>query len=122
MYAQNIFLLWTEDKAKYVCIGFYPARDYQPLVEFGVIRRGWSKSLILVDAQVATLAECLPAIRESICGGGDRVNIKCESGKFRLHTPSRHGSARLYVRTDYIWLTQPYMNYLVLVFHDVSNK
>ena len=58
-------------------VGFYPARDYQPLVEFGAIRRGGSKSCILTDEQVASLAHCLPAIRDSICVGGDRVIIKC---------------------------------------------
>ena len=37
------------DKTKYVSDGFYPARDYQPLVEFGAIRRCGSKSIILTD-------------------------------------------------------------------------
>jgi len=45
---------------KYGSVGFYPARDYQPLVEFGTIRRCGSKSIILTDEQVFTLAECLP--------------------------------------------------------------
>jgi len=83
-----------EEKTKYVSVGFYPARDYQPLVEFGAIRRGVSKSLILADEQVAALADSLPAIRDSMCVGGDRVVIKCESGNFRLHTPeARLGQA-----------------------------
>ena len=96
-------------------VGFYPARDYHPLVEFGAIRRGGSKSLILADEQVAALAVCLPAIRDSMCVGVDRV-VKCESGNFRLHTPKRHGSARLFVGTEYISLTQPDMDYLLRVF------
>jgi len=83
-----------------VSVDFYPARDYQPLVEFGAIRRGGSKPLILADEQVAALAECLPAIRDSMCVGGDREVIKCNSGNFRLHTPKRHGSARLFVGTE----------------------
>jgi len=77
----------NEDKTKYVSVGYYPARDYQPLVEFGAIRRGGSKSLILSDERDAALANCLPAIGDSICVGGDRVVIKCESDNFRLHTP-----------------------------------
>jgi len=103
----------NEDKTKYVSVGFYPARDYQLLVEFGAIRRGGSKSLILADEQVAALADCLPAIRDSMCVAGDRVVIKCESGNFRLHTPKRHGSARLFVGTKYISLTQPDIVYLL---------
>jgi len=35
----------NEDETKYVSVGFYPARDYQTLVEFGDIRQGGSKSM-----------------------------------------------------------------------------
>jgi len=87
----------NEDKTKYVSVGYYPARDYQPLMYFGAIRRGGSKCLILSDEQVTALADCLPAIRDSMCVGGDRVVIKCESGNFRLHTP--RGTAQ----QGYLW-------------------
>ena len=97
-------------------VGFYPVRGYQPLVEFVAIRRAGLKSFILADEQVDT-AGCLPAIRDSMCVGGDRVFIKCERGNFRLHTPRRHGSARIYVGTEYISLSQPDVDYLVRVFH-----
>jgi len=30
----------NEVRTKYVYVGFYPARDYVPLVEIGVVRRG----------------------------------------------------------------------------------
>ena len=86
----------NEDKTKYVSVGYYPA----PLVELGAIRRGGSKSLILADEQVAALADCLPSLRDSICVGGDRVFIKCESGNFRLHTPRKHGSFSLSLGTE----------------------
>jgi len=109
-------LFINKDKTKYMSVGFYPARDYQPLVEFGATRRGGCKSLILTDEQVTALADCLLEIRDSMCVGGDRV-IKCESGNFRLNTPEKHGSARLFVGTDYISGTQPDPDYLVRVFH-----
>jgi len=80
-------------------VGYYPARDYQPLLEFGAIRRGGSKSLILA------MADCMSAIRDFMCVGGDRVVFMCESGNLRLHTPRRHGSAGLFVGTEYISLT-----------------
>ena len=88
-----------EDKNKYVSVGFYPAPDYQPLAEFGVIRRGGSKSLIFTDEQVDTLVGYLPAICDSICVLGDRVIIKCERGNFRLPMSKKHGSARLSARS-----------------------
>jgi len=99
----------NENKYKYVFVGYYPARDYQPLVEFGAIRNRGSKCL-LSDEKFTALADCLPAIRDSMCVGGDRVVIKCEGGNFRLHTPKRHGSARLFVGTEYIRLTKPDMD------------
>ena len=43
-------------------------------------------------------------------------------GNFRLHTPRRHGSARLFVGTEYISLTLPDMNYLVRVFHIIQQQ
>jgi len=113
---RRIFFV-NEDKIKYVSVGYYPARDYQPVVEFGAIRRGGSKCLILAYEQVASMVACLPSIRDSLCVGGDRVVIKCEIGNFRLHNPRRHGSAMLFVGTEYISLTQPDMDYLVRVFH-----
>jgi len=90
----------NEDKTKYMSVGFYPARDYHHLLEFGAIRRAGSKSFILTYEQFAALADSLPSISDSMCVGGDRVIIKCESGNFRLHTPKRHGSARLFFSTE----------------------
>ena len=58
------------DKMKYVSDGFYPARESQPVVEFGAIGRGGSKSFILTDKQAYTLAECLPKLHESLCKEG----------------------------------------------------
>ena len=49
----------NENKSKYVSVGFYPARDYQTLVEFDAIQRAGSKSLILIDKQFATLTDYL---------------------------------------------------------------
>jgi len=57
-----------------------------------------------------------------MCVGGDRVIIKCESGNFRLHTPRGHDSARLFVGTEYINLTQSDMDYLVRVFHIIQQQ
>ena len=91
-------------------------------MEFGDIRRGGSKSLLLSDEKVTALADCLPAIRDSMCVGGDLVVIKCQSGNFRLHTPKRHGSAMLFVGTEYISLTHPDMYYVVRVFHILQQQ
>jgi len=83
----------NEGRTKYVSVGFYPARDYLPLVEFGVLRRaGGSKTLILSDEQVDALADTLPTLREDMWSGGAR-GCRCESGAFPMDvTRSRRTS------------------------------
>ena len=62
--------LFNEDRTKHVSVGFYPARDYLPLVEFGVVRRGCgNKTLILSDDQVDAMSEALPMLRDAMCSG-----------------------------------------------------
>jgi hypothetical protein len=106
------------DKTKYVSVGFYPARDYQHLVEFGTIRRGGggSKSIILANEHVNWLAERLPEGSDmcetgSVSGGGNS----------RL-TRNRRGVARLYFDTQYISLTSQDLRYLARMFHIVQKQ
>ena len=88
-------------------------------MEFGAIRRGRSKFIILGDEQVDTLVECLPVKRDSMCGG-DRVT-RCQSvGNFWLQTTQKRGSARLCLGAEYVSLTQPDMDYLARVFQFVQ--
>ena len=57
-------------------VGFYPARDYLPLVEFVVVLRdGGSKTLIFSDEQVDAMAEGLPMLRVAMCSGGTSVGV-----------------------------------------------
>jgi len=86
-----------------VSVAFYPARDYQPVVEFGAMRRGASKSIVLTDEQVYTLAECLHKIQNSMYKREEEPVIRCGSGNFRLNTPmSRRGLARMFLGTEYM--------------------
>ena len=54
---RRVFFLDPE-KTKYISVGFYPARNYQPLVE---IESPKSTPIVLTDQQVKTLSEHLPA-------------------------------------------------------------
>ena len=67
-------------------LGFYPARDYLPLVEFEFVRRGGEpKTLILGDEEVDALTEALPTLRDDMCIGETYVwGRGCEIGAFRL--------------------------------------
>ena len=64
----------NEDRTKYVSGGFYPARDYLPLVEYGVVRRGGGpKTLILSDEKVDAMAEDLSILLDAMCSGETSV-------------------------------------------------
>ena len=98
MLTRLFFINW--DRTKYVSVGFYPARDYLPLVGFGTIRRGVSKSVLLTDEHIGTLADCLPKMLVSIYNGWTgAAAVGCESGAFRL---SDYHRRRTTGRQDYI--------------------
>ena len=93
------------DRTKYVSVGFYPARDYLPLVEFGVVRRGGGpKTLLLSDEQMDELAEVLPMLRDAMCNGEISLGV---AGARALNFGGRR-TARLYVDSQYISLTTRY--------------
>jgi len=105
-----------------VSVGFYPARDYLPVVEFDVIWSRGSKSIILTDEQVFKLVQCLPKFADSVCKEGEEEKpvINCESGSFRLSTPrSRRGLTRLYLGTQYICLTSLDLHFLARMYNIV---
>jgi len=77
---RRLFFL-NANKTKHVSVGFYPARDYLPLVEFGVIRSCGSKAIILTDEQVYMLAQCLPAVADAMYKEGKRWRHQASSVK-----------------------------------------
>ena len=95
-----------EDRTKYVSVGFYPARDCLPLVEFGVFRRVCGpNTIILSENPVAAIAEGLPMLRDAVCGGNTVGVSGCTSGAFRLDVTRSCRMARLHVDSQYISLT-----------------
>ena len=112
------------DRNKYVSVDFYPAHDYLPLLQFGVIRTGgWPKTLIVSDEQVNALAEDLRMLREAMCSGETSVAVRGrENGAFRLNLNRSRRTARLYVHCQYISLTLQDIDYLSRMFSVVQNQ
>jgi len=79
------------DRTKYVSVGFYPNRDYLPLVEFWAVKKNGSTFIILNDQHFNKVAECLPRICDSMCGNERDV---CKGCAFRLNTIGTNGVAR----------------------------
>ena len=97
-------------------VGFYPSRNYQPLVEFGGPK---VKPIILTDQNVAAMAECLLRICEAMCGN---AQYGYSDGAFRLNTTGNLRVARLYYEKEYITLKFQELCYLLYMFSVVQNQ
>jgi hypothetical protein len=113
-----------EVKTKYVSVSFFPASDYLPLVEFGVVRRdGVPKTIIPSDKHVDAMADGLPKLRDAMCSSRELVcDTECKSGGFRLNVTRSRRIARLYVDTQYISLNLPVINNLSRMFNVVQQQ
>jgi hypothetical protein len=93
---RRIFFI-NQDKTKYVSIGYYPARNYEPLVEFGGSVR--INPIILTEPQVRFLAESIPDMCISMCNG-QQTTFK--NANVRLATTGNLDVARLYLGSHYV--------------------
>ena len=92
---RRVFYIGPE-KTKYVSIGFYPSRNYQPLVELG----GPEKiPILLADRHVGFLAEHLPALIEGLC---TNERYACRDEDFRMNTTAGYRVARMNLGTQFI--------------------
>ena len=67
---RRVFFL-DPDKTRYISVGYYPARNYQTLVEIGSPK---VRPILLTDQHVKTLAKQLPAQVDALLG---MVNSRC---------------------------------------------
>ena len=101
-------------------MGFYPARNYQPLVEIGSTK---STPIVLTDQHVKTLSEHLPAQIDALWRG-DFYNVM--DGEFAMHSASPFNTAILTVgkkknrRSVLIKLND--LRYLSYIFPMVENQ
>ena len=116
---RRIFFLDPQE-TKYISVGFYPARNYQPLVEIGSPK---SAPVILTDQHVKTLSEHLPAQIDALWRG-DFYNVM--DGEFAMHSASPFNTAILTVgkkknrRSVLIKLND--LRYLSYIFPMVENQ
>ena len=60
----NVSFFVNNERSKYVSIGYYPAGDYQVLVEFGGPR---AKPITHMEQHMSTMADYLPALCQVMC-------------------------------------------------------
>jgi len=70
----------TEDKSKYVSVGYYPSRDYQPLAEFGCAKK---LPLLLNAQQLQTMADNIGALNDALY---THEHYKKTDGDFKMNT------------------------------------
>ena len=118
--ASHFFI--NDDKTKYVSVGYYPHAIISPWwnsVPFG--GTGPSASFSPTNRWLLWRTVCLLYV--TLCvSAGTVSSSSARVATFGYTTPRRHGSARLFVGTEYISLTLPDMNYLVRVFHIIQQQ
>ena len=77
-------LFLDPEKTKYISVGFYPSRNYQPLVEIGSPK---SAPIILTDEHVKTLSDHLPGQIDALWRG-DFYNVMDGNLLCTRHPPS----------------------------------
>ena len=81
----------NEDCSKYLSVGYYAARDYQPLLEVGASTK---MPVRLTEEHVRTFAEHLPRICEAMCSD---EQYSCVDVEFKLQTTGTYHVARVYL-------------------------
>ena len=103
------------DKSKYVSVGFYPARGYQPLAEFG----GTKKLPLLLNAQqLQTMAENIAALCNALTTNEDFA----KDGDFKMNTTGSYRLARVYLGKPYLSFTYEELRNLAYIMYMIQNQ
>jgi hypothetical protein len=104
------------DKAKYVSIGFYPTKNYQPMVELGAHGK---TPLLLDDGQVRHMAEHLAAQCDALCNNDYYIT---REGDFKMNTSGSYRVAIVSLRKQQIYFKLHELKYLSYIFFMVRNQ
>ena len=110
---RSVFFV-AEDKSKYVSVGYYPARDYQPLAEFGGAKK---LPLLLNVQQLQTMAENIAALCDALCTNEYYV----KEGDFRMNTTGSYRFASVYLGKQHMTFTYELRN-LAYIMYMIENQ
>ena len=113
----RLFFL-NDDKSRYVSVGFYPAHNYQPLVEFGGTRL---LPLIPPVRYVNIVVERLPGYVETMCLNEHFV-WRYEDKVFRMNSTGSYMIARFTLDKHWISLKLPELRSLQYIFYMTTNQ
>ena len=97
----------NDDCSKYLSVGYYAPRDYQPFVEVGASTK---IAVRLTEEHVRIFAERLPRICEAMCS---EEQYSCVNGEFKLQTTGTYHVSRVYLGKNYISLHLTELRYMM---------
>ena len=106
----------AEDKSKYLPVGYYPARGYQPLTEFGGAKK---LPLLLKVQQLQTMADNISALCNAL---SSNEYYKKTDGDFKMNTTGSYRFARVYLGKQYMAFTHEELRNLAYIMYIIHNQ
>jgi len=108
----------NEEKSRYVSVGFYPGRNYQPLVEFGGTR---IQPLVLFAEYVNIVVERQPGLVETMCRN-EHFMWSSKDKDFKMHSTKAYRTSRFTRNKHGISLKLPELRTLKYILHIITNQ
>ena len=112
----RLLFFLNADRTKYVSVGFYPARNYEPCVEFGGAKQ---KPVIIAQQHVTMLANRLLDIVHSVC---DAEQFTYSDGLFRINSTGSYKVTRLNFDKAYVYFKQAELQSLYHIFYVLQSQ
>jgi len=112
---RRVFFI-AEDKSKFVSVGFFPARGYQPLAEFG----GAKKLPLLLNAQqLQTMADNIAALCNALA---TNEQFSTKDGDFRMNSTGSYRIAKVYLDKQFLSYTYEELRNLSYIMYMIQNQ
>jgi hypothetical protein len=106
----------ADDKSKYVSVGYYPARNYQPFVEFGGAKK---MPMLLNDQHLQTMALHITALCAALCNNEYYIG---KDGDYRMNTTGSYKVVRVYLGKQYLSFTLEELRQLLCIMYIIRNQ
>ena len=104
----------AEDKSKFLSLGHYPARGYQPLAEFGGAKK---LPLPLNAQQLQRMADNIAALCNAL---STNEHFSTNDGDFKMNTTGSYKVARVYLDKHYLPYTYEELRNLAYIMYMFS--
>jgi len=97
-------------------VGYYPARGYQPLAEFGVAKK---LPLLLNAQQLQTMADNIAALCNALA---TNEHFSTKDGDFKINTTGSYKIARVYIDKQCLSYTYEDLRNLAYIMYMIQNQ